>query len=104
MAERSQTRSGRKFPAILREIGRELLDARDDWCGAASNLSGRFATLFYDSVSLILWGESMSSTIIILLAAWLGLNAAFVAIRFYITADQTSRAEHDLGRYPRLVS
>lgn len=46
----------------------------------------------------------MSSTIIILLAAWLGLNAAFVAIRFYITADRTSRAEHDLGEYPRLVS
>ena len=46
----------------------------------------------------------MSSTIIIVLAAWLGLNAAFVAIRIYLTADRTSRAEHDLGRYPRLVS
>lgn len=45
----------------------------------------------------------MSSTITILLAGWLGLNAAFIAIRFYITADQ-ARAEHDLGRYPRLVS
>jgi len=46
----------------------------------------------------------MLSTIIILLAAWLGLNAAFVAIRFYRTADQTSRAERDLRPYPRLVS
>jgi hypothetical protein len=44
------------------------------------------------------------STIIILLAAWLGLNAAFVAIRFYITANQQSHADHELGRYPRLVS
>lgn len=46
----------------------------------------------------------MLSTIMMLLAAWLGLNAAFVARRFYITADQTSHAEHDLVRYPRLVS
>lgn len=44
------------------------------------------------------------STIIILLCAWLVLNAAFVAIRFYITANQQAQAEHDLGRYPRLVS
>jgi len=42
--------------------------------------------------------------IAILLAAWLVLNAAFVAIRFYVTADQTSGAEPDLLRYPRLVS
>lgn len=46
----------------------------------------------------------MLSTIIILLAAWLGLNAAFVAIRFYRTADHASRAERDLRPYPRLVS
>jgi hypothetical protein len=44
------------------------------------------------------------STIIILLCAWLVLNAAFVAIRFYITANQDSQAEQDLGRYPRLIS
>ena len=43
-------------------------------------------------------------TIMILLAAWLGLNAAFVAIRFYIAAEQTSHAERDLARYPRLVN
>jgi hypothetical protein len=46
----------------------------------------------------------MSTTIIILLALWLGLNAAFVAIRFCFTPNQASRAEHDLGRYPRLVN
>ena len=46
----------------------------------------------------------MLSMIIILLAAWLGVNAAFVAIRFYITADQTSHREHDLVRYPKLVN
>lgn len=46
----------------------------------------------------------MLSTITILLAAWVGLNAAFVAMRFYITADRTSRAEHDLVRYPRPVN
>ena len=45
----------------------------------------------------------MLSTILILLATWLGLNAAFVAIRFYITADQKSHAERDLVR-PKLVS
>ncbi len=32
----------------------------------------------------------MLSTIMIVLAVWLGLNAAFVAIRFYITADQAA--------------
>jgi hypothetical protein len=53
---------------------------------------------------LILSGEHMSSTITILLAAWLGLNVAFVAIRFYVTADQTPHGERNLGRYPRLVN
>jgi hypothetical protein len=42
--------------------------------------------------------------IAILLAAWLVLNAAFVAMRFNVTADQTSGAEPDLVRYPRFVS
>ncbi len=27
-----------------------------------------------------------------------------VAIRFYITADQTSHGEHDVARYPKLVN
>jgi hypothetical protein len=34
----------------------------------------------------------------------LGLNVAFVAIRFYVTADQTPHGERDLGRYPRLLN
>lgn len=46
----------------------------------------------------------MLSMITILLVAWLGVNAAFVAIRFYITADQTSHDEHDVARYPKLVN
>jgi hypothetical protein len=46
----------------------------------------------------------MASTIAILLAAWLALNAAFVAIRFYVSTDHTSHAEPDLVRYPRLLN
>jgi hypothetical protein len=46
----------------------------------------------------------MLSTIMIVLAIWLGLNAAFVAIRFYITADQAAHAKHDFVRYPRAVN
>jgi hypothetical protein len=46
----------------------------------------------------------MLSTIMIVLAIWLGLNAAFVAIRIYITADQAARAEHDFVRSPRAVN
>jgi hypothetical protein len=46
----------------------------------------------------------MSLMIAILLAAWLGLNAAFVAVRFYIAAGQTSPADGDLVRYPRRVN
>jgi hypothetical protein len=46
----------------------------------------------------------MSSTIFILLAAWLGLNVAFIAVRLYVTASPTPRAEPGLSRYPRLVS
>jgi hypothetical protein len=46
----------------------------------------------------------MLSTITIMLVAWLGLNAAFVAIRFYLAADRSSHGEHDLVRYPRLVN
>jgi hypothetical protein len=46
----------------------------------------------------------MALTVGIFLAAWLGLNAAFVAIRFYIAADRTSNAEGDLVRYPRVIN
>jgi hypothetical protein len=44
----------------------------------------------------------MSPTIIILLAAWLGLNVAFVALRIYVT--RRSRDETEAVGYPRLVS
>ena len=46
----------------------------------------------------------MLSTIMIALAAWLGLNAAFVAIRFHLTADRDSHVEREFVRYPRLVN
>ena len=46
----------------------------------------------------------MLSTIMIVLAIWLGLNAAFVAIRFYITADQAAHGEREFVRYPRAVN
>jgi hypothetical protein len=46
----------------------------------------------------------VSTTIIVLLAAWLGLNVAFVAMRFYVTADRGSRAKPDIIGYPRLVN
>jgi hypothetical protein len=31
---------------------------------------------------------NMGTTTVILLAAWLGLNAAFVAMRFYVTSER----------------
>jgi hypothetical protein len=63
---------------------------------AASKLRARRGTFFYDSALLILLGrENMTSTIAILLSAWLGLNAAFVALRLYITADRASNAKQD---------
>jgi hypothetical protein len=46
----------------------------------------------------------VSSTIIVSLAAWLGLNVAFVAMRFYVTADRRSRTEPDVVGYPTLVN
>jgi hypothetical protein len=46
----------------------------------------------------------MSSTIITLLAVWLGLNVAFVAMRCYVTAGCGSRAKPDIIGYPRLVN
>jgi hypothetical protein len=41
----------------------------------------------------------MSTTIIVLLAAWLGLNVVFVVMRFYVTADRDSRAKADIIGY-----
>jgi hypothetical protein len=46
----------------------------------------------------------VSTTIIVLLAAWLGLNVAFVAMRFYVTADHRSRTEPDVVGHPTLVN
>ena len=46
----------------------------------------------------------MSSTIIALLAAWLGLNVAFVAIRFYVTAGKSPRAAPKVVGYPMLLN
>lgn len=49
-------------------------------------------------------GEDMLSTVLIVLAIWLGLNTAFAAIRFYVTADRPAHAEPDFVRYPRPVN
>jgi len=46
----------------------------------------------------------VSSTIIALLAAWLGLNVAFVAIRFYVTADKSPRVAQKVVGYPMLLN
>jgi hypothetical protein len=46
----------------------------------------------------------MTPTIAILLLGWLASNAAFVALRFYVTADQPSNARQDFVGYPKLVS
>jgi hypothetical protein len=46
----------------------------------------------------------VSTTIIVLLAAWFGLNVAFVVMRFYVTAGRASRAKPDIIGYPRLVN
>ncbi len=46
----------------------------------------------------------MLSTIMIVLGGWLGLNAAFVAIRFFFSPARAAHAERDLVRYPRVVN
>jgi hypothetical protein len=45
----------------------------------------------------------VSTTIILLLAVWLGLNGAFVAIRFYVTAAHPSDAEPDIIGYTDII-
>jgi hypothetical protein len=45
----------------------------------------------------------MWSMIAIVLCGWFGLNAAFVAIRLYMTADRATHSGHDFVHYPRLV-
>jgi hypothetical protein len=46
----------------------------------------------------------MISTIIVLLASWLGLNVAFVAIRLFLTSDHRMHAVDNLVRHPRLIN
>jgi hypothetical protein len=46
----------------------------------------------------------VASTVVISLAAWMGSNAAFLAIRLYVTLDWSPYAEVDPARYPRLVN
>ncbi len=46
----------------------------------------------------------MSPTIIVLLAAWLGLNVAFAAVRIYVTANRGLHDELDVVSYSTLVS
>jgi hypothetical protein len=43
------------------------------------------------------------STIVLLLALWLALNAAFVVLRLYVSSDCFSRADNLRPRHPRLV-
>jgi hypothetical protein len=74
-------------------------------CVAASKDEARAETFFYrfetvDSVT----EKKVSTTIILLLAAWLGLNVVFVVMRFYVTAGRGSRAKPDIIGYPRLVN
>jgi hypothetical protein len=45
----------------------------------------------------------MTPTIAILLSAWLGSNAAFFVLRFYLAADRPAHAKQDFIGYPRLV-
>ena len=51
-----------------------------------------------------LGGGEMSSTVIILLLVWVGLNAGFVAIRLYAGADRRLHGKPDLVRFPRLLN
>jgi hypothetical protein len=46
----------------------------------------------------------MSPMMIILVAAWLGLNAAFVAMRLYLTVDDALGGDTDFVGYPKLVN
>jgi hypothetical protein len=74
-------------------------------CVAASKDEARHETFFYtfgivDSVT----EKKVSTTIIVLLAAWLGLNVAFVVMRFYVTTDRGACAKPDIVGYPRLVN
>ena len=50
------------------------------------------------------FGEgAMSTTIVFVLAVWLALNAAFVALRLYVSSSPISRSDSLPPRYPTLV-
>jgi len=73
--------------------------------GALPNRNIKLITKLSLMFSLVDFGEgSMSMTIIVLLAAWLGLNVVFGVIRFYVTAGRGSHAKADIIGYPRLVN
>jgi len=46
----------------------------------------------------------MALAVAIVLAVWLGLNVAFVAMRLYVTAHHTPLGERDFVRRPTLVN
>jgi hypothetical protein len=78
--------------------------AQQNWCVAASKSEAREKFFFYISGRGFRSEVDMSPTIIILLAAWLGLNVAFVALRIYVTSNRRSGDETEAVGYPRLVS
>ena len=46
----------------------------------------------------------MASTIIFIIATWLGLNAAYLARRLYVTADRELSGDRHLVGQPRLIN
>jgi hypothetical protein len=50
-----------------------------------------------------LGAENMTSTIVLGLAGWLTLNAAFVALRLYVSSNGMSRSDNLRPRYLKLV-
>ena len=46
----------------------------------------------------------MTLTVYLLLALWLGMNAALVMISLYATADHVSRSERYLALYSKIVN
>ena len=47
--------------------------------------------------------ENMTSTIVLGLAGWLALNAAFVAVRLYVSSNGMAHSDNLRPRYPKLV-
>ncbi|SHJ84683.1 hypothetical protein SAMN05444159_1671 [Bradyrhizobium lablabi] len=45
----------------------------------------------------------MTSTIVLGLAGWLALNAAFVAVRLYVSSNGMAHSDNLRPRYPKLV-